>query len=1107
MTTFSKSHDMALFIITKYDIMSTYKENSFMKTDFNLLTLFSNPNNISIAKSYDRYDNVLSIDLKQSENGYHVDAVVRVRSEEFQCSFSFDDEYSLMDYNCECIWCRDGSPCAHIGAVLLKLNQLEIPSFPYHYVNSQVEEEKKRQERRHQQQLQRALALRALETNDLIKQNKEYYHNQVSSSISHEKYNLTAILNEDDDVLYLDYKIGNAKKYIIKDVDEFLEHIENKDQVKYGKYLQFVHTRESFTDEALKQIAFLERAKIAMNKVNPENYFFSFRSSLNFGRYVYIRSEFLDDFYDVYKELGLVHCLFKDIDYTIKASLVKEQEYYVLKIIDENQFYFGKQYIYFISTFKQLTKIQRVQMDLNEKSFDILLDLFENPMFIKEEDLHDFYKYIWTPMQNSFDLECDFELIQSPYTFIKIYGDINENEQIYFKIYYEDENQNRIHAFQNDLMTTVQQDIVETYFREHCQQIDEKNGCVYFDSYDEKTYEFMHTGIEFLQQYSEIYISEALKKIGQPVHYQIQVGVKVDHDLISLDMKSTQIPQMEITEVLSKYRRKKKFHRLKNGELLYLESPDLEELSKFMDEYHINANDIQNGSLTLNKNRVFALDNNATELQHIQIERDESFQKLIQQFHQHIQYVYPLTSYYNQLLRDYQKEGYQWLRTLYELGFNGVLADDMGLGKTLQVIALLDQLQTDKPSLVVCPSSLIYNWEDEVHKFSQTLPVTCIVSDAKTREMMIHNIHDKHLYVTSYDYIRRDIELYDAIEFEYVILDESQYIKNQKTKNATSVKQLHALHKLALSGTPIENSLAELWSVFDFLMPQYLYNYHYFQKKFETDIVKNQDQKKIQQLQKMVSPFILRRNKKDVLLELPDKIEKTQLIPFTQQESELYFANLAQINTQLQEIFQMEKVDKIVILSMLTKLRQICCEPRMIYDNIYQSSSKMKACMDLICNYKANHQQVLLFSSFTKVFDLMEEELKLNGIRYFILTGGTSKETRRELVQRFQEGEADVFLISLKAGGTGLNLTQAQAVIHYDPWWNISAQNQATDRAYRIGQHHNVMVHQMIMKESIEEKIQILQAKKKELADMFVENSEGNISSLSTEDLKALFAM
>ena len=199
-----------------------------MKTDFNLLTLFSNPNNISIAKSYDRYDNVLSIDLEQVENGYHVDAVVRVRSEEFQCSFSFDEEYSLTDYNCECIWCRDGSPCAHIGAVLLKLNQLEIPSFPYHYTNSQIEEEKKRQEEHRQQQLQRAYALRALETNNLIQQNKEYYHNQVSSSISHEKYQLTPSFYNDDDDLYLEYKIGNTKKYIIKNIDEFLEHIENE---------------------------------------------------------------------------------------------------------------------------------------------------------------------------------------------------------------------------------------------------------------------------------------------------------------------------------------------------------------------------------------------------------------------------------------------------------------------------------------------------------------------------------------------------------------------------------------------------------------------------------------------------------------------------------------------------------------------------------------------------------------------------------------------------------------------------------------------------------------------------------------------------------------
>lgn len=824
--------------MTKYDIMSACKENLLMKNDFNLLTLFSNPNNISIAKSYDRYDNVLSIDLQQDENIYHVDAVVKVRSEEFQCSFSFDEEYILNNYDCECIWCREGSPCAHIGAVLLKLNQLDIPSFPYHYTNPEVEEEKMRQEEQRQQQLQRTYALKSLETNQLIKQNKEYYHNQVTSFISQEKYQLTPFFHNDDGNLYLEYKIGHTKKYIIKDLDEFLERIDNEEQFKYGKFLQFVHTREAFTDEALKQIDFLKSAKNTMNEIYRGNYFFDFRREFNIGRYLYIHSNFLDDFYDVYKDLGLNHCDFVDIDYAIKVRFIQDHHYYILHITDENTFYSGHHYIYFISKSDSQTKIQRLQMNLNGKSFDVLLHLLKEPMFIKEEDFDDFYKYVWTPMQNYFDLECDFEFIQSPYLFIKIYGDMNENEQIYFKIYYEDENQNRIHAFQKDVMTTVQQDVVETYFREHCQQVDEEAGCAYFDSYDEKTYEFMHTGIEFLQQYCEIYISEALKKIGRPVHYQIQVGVKVDYDLLSLDMKSTQIPQMEIAEVLSKYRRKKKFHRLKSGELLYLESPDLEELSQFMDEYHVDIKDIHDGSLTLNKNRVFALNNDATQLQHLQIERQASFQDLIQQFHHQ---VYPLTPYYEKLLRDYQKEGYQWLRALYDFGFNGILADDMGLGKTLQVIALLDQLETDKPSLVVCPSSLIYNWEDEVHKFSQTLPVTCIVSDAKTRASLIQTMGDKRLYVTSYDYMRRDVELYDSIEFEYVILDESQYIKNQKTKNATSVKQLHALHKLALSGTPIENSLAELWSVFDFLMPQYLYNYHYFQKKFETDIVKNQD--------------------------------------------------------------------------------------------------------------------------------------------------------------------------------------------------------------------------------------------------------------------------
>lgn len=354
--------------------------------------------------------------------------------------------------------------------------------------------------------------------------------------------------------------------------------------------------------------------------------------------------------------------------------------------------------------------------------------------------------------------------------------------------------------------------------------------------------------------------------------------------------------------------------------------------------------------------------------------------------------------------------------------------------------------------------------------------------------------------------MRRDYQLYDKILFEYVILDEAQYIKNQKTKNAISVKTLKAKHKLALTGTPIENILAEIWSIFDFLMPQYLYSYHYFRKQFENDIVKNFDHEKTQRLQQLVSPFILRRNKKDVLKELPDKIEKTQLIPFNEEERQIYFANLAQVNQDLQKIFQMEKVDQIAVLALLTRLRQICCEPRLLYENIENTSSKMKACLDLIINFKANHQKVLLFSSFTSVLDMISDECIANHISFYKMTGTTSKEERRKLVEGFQNGEVDVFLISLKAGGTGLNLTAAQAVIHYDPWWNVSAQNQATDRAYRIGQEKNVLVYKLVMKDSIEEKIMALQEKKKELSDVFVENHQGSLASMSKEEILELFS-
>ena len=403
------------------------------------------------------------------------------------------------------------------------------------------------------------------------------------------------------------------------------------------------------------------------------------------------------------------------------------------------------------------------------------------------------------------------------------------------------------------------------------------------------------------------------------------------------------------------------------------------------------------------------------------------------------------------------------------------------------------------------PSFLIYNWEDEIAKFSKTLNCISITGAKAKRTLGIQNYRDYDLLITSYDYLRRDVDLYQDHEFECIILDEAQNIKNQKTKNAQFVKRLKANHRIALSGTPIENSLAELWSIFDFLMPGYLYSYHYFKQEYEIPITLDEDEKTTKRLRNLVNPFILRRTKKEVLKELPDKVDHKYMLEFSVSEKKLYLANLAMVNKEMQAKMKEVHFDRIAILAMLTKLRQICCDARLVYDNIKEPSTKINATISLIKTLTENNKKILLFSAFTSLLDLVSNQLDKEQISYYMLTGSTNKEERRKLVNNFNEDDTRVFLISLKAGGTGLNLTSAEAVIHIDPWWNLSAQNQATDRAHRIGQNANVQVYRMIMKDSIEEKILKMQERKANLADSFVEGNDGSLSKMSKEEILDLF--
>ena len=564
------------------------------------------------------------------------------------------------------------------------------------------------------------------------------------------------------------------------------------------------------------------------------------------------------------------------------------------------------------------------------------------------------------------------------------------------------------------------------------------------------------------------------------------------------------MPREELADIIASHKKKKRYHRLKNGQLLYIDTHELDELGNMMDQYHILPKDIsEDGTIDLNLNRACQMDLATQDFQYVQVNREESFKNVLDHLKNYTHHKHELNERYDAILRDYQKEGFQWLSTMNDLHFGGILADDMGLGKTIQIMSLLESNEHHF-SIIICPASLILNWLDEFNKFSSHLKVTCVMGSAKERKEIIKSYKQFDVMITSYDYIRKDYEQYKDIVFDFIVLDEAQYIKNQKTKNAIAVKSLEGKQRYALTGTPIENSLAELWSIFDFLNKDYLYNYRYFKSHYEAPIVKDHDEEVQTQLQKMISPFVLRRTKNEVLKDLPDKIENTVLVDFSEDEKKLYLAHLAQAN-QLLKTLDGSK-DRIQILAMLTKLRQICCEPRIVFDDVKHMSSKMEACLNIIQTYKDNNKKIIVFSSFKSLLNLLAKELDKSKTSYYMLTGDTDKADRKGLVDAYQNDDTTVFLISLKAGGTGLNLTAAEGVIHFDPWWNMSAQNQATDRAYRIGQKNKVFVYKLIMDDSIEEKIQTLQAAKKDLADRFVEGNSGSITTMSGEEIMSLFS-
>ena len=644
---------------------------------------------------------------------------------------------------------------------------------------------------------------------------------------------------------------------------------------------------------------------------------------------------------------------------------------------------------------------------------------------------------------------------------------------------------------------------------------------------EEALYQVLSEGMTQFQEVGEVWLSESVRHLRVLPPPEVSMGVSLGGGWLDLKIETAGINPAELLQVLSEYRQKKKYYRMKNGEFLQLSGGGLQALDSLTADLGLTKSEFQAGEAKIPAYRAFYLDSLSGDGRMKLFQRDEAYGMMVRDLKTAQSVSYAVPAVLEKTLREYQKIGYTWMRTLARYHFGGILGDDMGLGKTLQVIALLTAFYQEKteqkaagnegsgselplPSLIVCPASLVYNWGQEFARFSPGIRVLLIAGTAKERQeqleeqMRMEASEGAQVIITSYDLLKRDREAYLGRTFEYEIIDEAQVIKNAKTQGAKAVKEISANARFALTGTPVENRLSELWSIFDFLMPGFLYSYRKFRERYELPIVKNQDPEALTALRRMTGPFVLRRLKKDVLRELPTKEERIVYSAASGRQQKLYTASALKLKEALAG-GAWSGNGKLEVLSQLMRLRQICCDPALCFEDYTGESAKLETCVSLLLSAAESGHKILLFSQFASMLERIRERLLQEGISSHLLVGATPKEERSRMVQAFASDEVPVFLISLKAGGTGLNLTAADVVIHYDPWWNVAAQNQATDRAYRIGQEKPVTVYKLILKDTIEENLLKLQNAKLALAAQVVSEGMVSLGDLSQNELMELF--
>ncbi|MFU7515465.1 SNF2-related protein [Clostridium sp. HCS.1] len=865
---------------------------------------------------------------------------------------------------------------------------------------------------------------------------------------------------------YLELRAGKETTIAVEALGKFLFHEDNK--FKYKDYLIIDFLREKFSKDK-SRIVNGRSFKLYDNELKDLLKLINSKKEINLN-YDYMNYTSL-----IYKEdIPLIFTIKKKAD----AIIVKPQRKSIIPLDSNKDIWIYDKKIY-LPTDKQLKYYKNLYEKLKERDSLLYKDTDDN-----------LKKILFILGEVSKDIIIDETIkeqinkINTPRFYIS-----KEGSNIYctLKIDYV----NSLEGMKDNKDMEKLQMALERY------RFIKKDDRFIFIGDEEETYTLLKEGIEFLNKIGRVSLSKEFKDMNLIDSNSIFSSIKEENEGFYFEYKIEGLEYREIPEVLNEIRKGSNFYRTKKNSFLDLKDEKVIGFFRGIEELNL-FNNVYKEEIYVDKLNLLHLENNIKNKKLPFISGEEKINILLEKL-KNKDKEYSLPDNLNANLREYQKIGYNWLRTIEDLGFGGILADDMGLGKTIQTIALLLSME-GRISLIITPTSVLYNWKNEFEKFAPTLKIGIIHGSLKERSRIIDSYKDYDVLLTTYGTLRRDLELYEDKSFDFCIIDEGQNIKNRTSKVSEAVKSIKANTKIALTGTPIENTLLELWSIFDFIMPMYLFSVEKFKDKF----MKGNDED-LKELKELISPFILRRLKEEVLDELPEKIEKEYIIPMASKQRQVYNSYMKEVKKKLKE----NKDNKILIFSFLTKLRQLCLDPSLLIDDFKEESSKIKAIEEIVEEALEANKKIIIFSQFTSALNKIGNKLKTNNIEYLYLDGSIKAKERLTLAEEFNEGSTNIFLISLKAGGVGLNLTSANIVVHFDPWWNPAVEDQATDRAYRIGQKNIVEVIKLISKDTIEEKIIRLQEEKKELISKVIDGNMltgDKLNSITEEELLNLFS-